>query len=254
MAIEGPWCARLSHRGRGDRRTLRRHAPREGHDPPHRAAVISCSPLSRHLRRRGRRQRAPFATTRARRSTSKYAYLVQTTDAMSNAPMRRLILLGQGHEPEDRVVRQDVVRGRRPGRRASRSTSSGPAPQLLARDERPEGAIPGTEPKTSFTGTDDAKKWQGTLRFDKTSAGGPKVGRSSKRRWSKSLEVSPPARAVVHEAVSRSCSRRLPPARGRRRRARSRSARRSAPTIARSRTSPVQGGARRAIRGDPSPC
>ncbi|MFO1303411.1 MAG: hypothetical protein U1F54_06745 [Burkholderiales bacterium] len=106
----------------------------------------------------------------------KYAYLVQTTDAMSNAPMRRVVLSNK-----------DI--GAKIASCANMSCVDGDLGEGLEVDFVPGPRLnywlvmngqkvqySGTEPKASFTATsDDAKKVAGTLRFDKTSAGGPKV-------------------------------------------------------------------------------
>ena len=106
----------------------------------------------------------------------KHAFLVQTTDAMSGKPMRRLIL-----SPKDI--------GAKIASCAKMSCVDGDLDEGLEVDfvEGPrlnywlvmngqKIQYSGTEPRESLASTaNDAKKVAGTLRFDKTSAGGPKV-------------------------------------------------------------------------------
>ena len=106
----------------------------------------------------------------------KHAFLVQTTDAMSGKPMRRLIL-----SPKDI--------GAKIASCAKMSCVDGDLDEGLEVDfvEGPrlnywlvmngqKIQYSGTEPKESLASTaNDAKKVAGTLRFDKTGAGGPKV-------------------------------------------------------------------------------
>ena len=106
----------------------------------------------------------------------KHAFLVQTTDAMSGKPMRRLIL-----SPKDI--------GAKIASCAKMSCVDGDLDEGLEVDfvEGPrlnywlvmngqKVQYSGTEPKESLASTaNDAKKIAGTLKFDKTAAGGPKV-------------------------------------------------------------------------------
>ena len=106
----------------------------------------------------------------------KHAYLVQTTDAMSNKPMRRLIL-----SPKDigakiascakmSCVDGDLDEG------VEFDFVDGPRLNYWLVMNGQKIQYSGTEPKESLKATaDDAKKVAGALRFDKTSAGGPKV-------------------------------------------------------------------------------
>jgi hypothetical protein len=106
----------------------------------------------------------------------KHAYVVQTTDAMSNKPMRRLILspgdiggkiascakMSCVDGDLDDGIEFDFVEGPRLNY------------WLVMNGQKIQYS--GTEPKESLASTaNDAKKIAGTLRFDKTAAGGPKV-------------------------------------------------------------------------------
>jgi len=106
----------------------------------------------------------------------KHAFLVQTTDAMSGKPMRRLILSPKDIGPKiascakmscvdgdlDEGLEVDLVEGPRVNY------------WLVMNGQKVQYS--GTEPRESLSATsDDAKKVAGTLRFDKTAAGGPKV-------------------------------------------------------------------------------
>jgi len=106
----------------------------------------------------------------------KHAYVVQTQDAMSRAPMRRLILSPVDLGPKiascakmscvdgalDDGIEFDFV----PGPRLNY--------WLVMNGQKVQYS--GTEPRESFAATaDEAKKIAGALRFDKTAAGGPKV-------------------------------------------------------------------------------
>jgi len=106
----------------------------------------------------------------------KYAYVVQTTDAMSNKPMRRLIL-----SPKDIGAKINSC--------AKMSCVDGDLDDGIEFDfvEGPrlnywlvmngqKIQYSGTEPAESLASTaNDARKIAGTLKFDKTAAGGPKV-------------------------------------------------------------------------------
>ena len=106
----------------------------------------------------------------------KHAYVVQTTDAMSNKPMRRLIL-----SPKDigakinscakmSCVDGDLDEG------IEFDFVDGPRLNYWLVMNGQKIQYSGTEPKESLASTaNDAKKIAGTLKFDKTSAGGPKV-------------------------------------------------------------------------------
>ena len=106
----------------------------------------------------------------------KHAYLVQTTDAMSNKPMRRLIL-----SPKDigakiascakmSCVDGDLDEG------VEFDFVDGPRLNYWLVMNGQKVQYSGTEPKESLASTaNDAKKIAGTLKFDKTAAGGPKV-------------------------------------------------------------------------------
>ena len=107
----------------------------------------------------------------------KHAYLVQTTDAMSGKPMRRLIL-----SPKDiggkiaSCAKMSCVDGDLDDGRRSRLRRSGPRLNYWIVMNGQKIQYSGTEPKESLAATaNDAKKIAGTLRFDKTAAGGPKV-------------------------------------------------------------------------------
>jgi len=106
----------------------------------------------------------------------KHAFLVQTTDAMSGKPMRRLIL-----SPKDigakiascakmSCVDGDLDEG------LEVDFVDGPRLNYWLVMNGQKIQYSGTEPRESLASTaNDAKKVAGTLRFDKTSAGGPKV-------------------------------------------------------------------------------
>ena len=106
----------------------------------------------------------------------KHAYLVQTTDAMSGKPMRRLIL-----SPKDiggkinscakmSCVDGDLDDG------IEFDFVDGPRLNYWLVMNGQKVQYSGTEPKESLSSSaNDAKKVAGTLRFDKTAAGGPKV-------------------------------------------------------------------------------
>ena len=106
----------------------------------------------------------------------KHAYLVQTTDAMSGKPMRRLILspreLGAkiASCPKMACVDGDLDDG------LEVDFVDGPRLNYWLVMNGQKVQYSGTEPKESLASTaNDAKKIAGTLRFDKTGAGGPKV-------------------------------------------------------------------------------
>jgi hypothetical protein len=106
----------------------------------------------------------------------KYAYLVTTKDAMSGAPMRRLVLA-----PKDigskiascskmSCVDGDLDDG------IEFDFVDGPRLNYWLVMNGQKVQYSGTEPKESLASTaNDAKKIAGTLKFDKTAAGGPKV-------------------------------------------------------------------------------
>lgn len=106
----------------------------------------------------------------------KHAYVVQTTDAMSGKPMRRLIL-----SPKDiggkiascakmSCVDGDLDDG------LEVDFVEGPRLNYWLVMNGQKVQYSGTEPKESLASTaNDGKKIAGTLRFDKTAAGGPKV-------------------------------------------------------------------------------
>ena len=106
----------------------------------------------------------------------KHAFLVQTTDAMSGKPMRRLIL-----SPKDigakiascakmSCVDGDLDEG------LEVDFVDGPRLNYWLVMNGQKVQYSGTEPKESLASTaDDPTKVAGALRFDKTSAGGPKV-------------------------------------------------------------------------------
>ena len=115
-------------------------------------------------------------TYKGRTVDLKYAYLVQTTDAMTKSAMRRLIL-----SPKDlgakiascakmSCVDADFDEG------IEVDFVDGPRLNYWLVMNGQKVQYSGTEPKESFASTaNDGKKVAGTLRFDKTSAGGPKV-------------------------------------------------------------------------------
>lgn len=106
----------------------------------------------------------------------KYAYLVQTTDAMSNAPMRRLILSSKDLGAKiASCAKMSCVDGDL-GEGLEVDFAAGPRLNYWLVMNGQKVQYSGTEPKESFAATaNDAKKVAGTLRFDKTGAGGPKV-------------------------------------------------------------------------------
>ena len=106
----------------------------------------------------------------------KYAYLVQTTDAMSGAPMRRLILSSKDIGAKiASCAKMSCVDGDL-GEGLEVDFAAGPRLNYWLVMSGQKVQYSGTEPKASFAATaDDAKKIAGALRFDKTSAGGPKV-------------------------------------------------------------------------------
>jgi hypothetical protein len=113
---------------------------------------------------------------KARTIDVKYAYVVQTTDAMSSKPMRRLVL-----SPKDIGAKIDAC--------AKMSCVDGDLDDGIEFDfvdgprlnywlvmNGQKVQYSGTEPKESLVSTaNDGKRIAGTLKFDKTSAGGPKV-------------------------------------------------------------------------------
>ena len=119
----------------------------------------------------------------------KHAFLVQTTDAMSGKPMRRLIL-----SPKDI--------GAKIASCAKMSCVDGDLDEGLEVDfvEGPrlnywlvmngqKVQYSGTEPKESLAPTaNDPKKVAGTLKFDKTAAGGPKVDVTFDASFAKDLQ------------------------------------------------------------------
>ena len=106
----------------------------------------------------------------------KHAYVVQTTDAMSGKPMRRLIL-----SPKDlggkinSCAKMSCVDGDLDdGMELDFVDGSRLNYWLVMNGQKIQYS--GTEPKESLAATaNDAKKIAGTLKFDKTAAGGPKV-------------------------------------------------------------------------------
>jgi hypothetical protein len=106
----------------------------------------------------------------------KHAYLVQTTDAMSSKPMRRIIL-----SPKDlgakiaSCARMSCVDGDLDDGMEV-DFIDGPRLNYWLVMNGQKVQYSGTEPKESLASTaNDAKKIAGTLKFDKTAAGGPKV-------------------------------------------------------------------------------
>ena len=106
----------------------------------------------------------------------KHAFVVTTKDAMSGKPMRRLIL-----SPKDiggkinscakmSCVDGDLDEG------IEFDFVDGPRLNYWLVMNGQKVQYSGTEPKESLSSSaNDAKKVAGTLRFDKTAAGGPKV-------------------------------------------------------------------------------
>lgn len=119
----------------------------------------------------------------------KHAYLVQTTDSMSGKPMHRLIL-----SPKDiggkiascakmSCVDGDLDEG------IELDFVEGPRLNYWLVMNGQKIQYSGTEPKESLASTaNDAKKVAGTLRFDKTGAGGPKVDVTFDAPFSKELK------------------------------------------------------------------
>jgi hypothetical protein len=119
----------------------------------------------------------------------KYAYLVTTKDAMSGKSMRRLILAPKDVGAKiascakmscvdgdlDDGIEFDLVEGPRLNY------------WLVMNGQKVQYS--GTEPKESLASTaNDAKKVAGTLKFDKTAAGGPKVDVSFDAAFVKDLQ------------------------------------------------------------------
>jgi hypothetical protein len=106
----------------------------------------------------------------------KHAYLVQTTDAMSGKPMRRLILAPKDIGGKiDSCARMSCVDGDLDDG-IEFDFVEGPRLNYWLVMNGQKVQYSGTEPKESLApAANDAKKLAGTLRFDKTGAGGPKV-------------------------------------------------------------------------------
>ena len=119
----------------------------------------------------------------------KYAFLVTTKDAMSGKSMRRLIFA-----PKDigakiascakmSCVDGDLDDG------LEVDFVDGPRLNYWLVMNGQKVQYSGTEPKESLASTaNDAKKVAGTLRFDKTSAGGPKVDLTFDASFTKDLQ------------------------------------------------------------------
>jgi hypothetical protein len=106
----------------------------------------------------------------------KHAYLVQTPDAMSGKPLRRLILSPKdiGGKIESCAKMSCVDGDLDDG--IELDFVDGPRLNYWLVMNGQKVQYSGTEPKESLSATaNDAKKVAGTLRFDKTGSGGPKV-------------------------------------------------------------------------------
>lgn len=119
----------------------------------------------------------------------KHAYLVQTTDAMSGKPIRRLVL-----SPKDLAgkinscARMSCVDGDLDDG-IEFDFVDGPRLNYWLVMNGQKVQYSGTEPKESLAATaNDAKKVAGTLRFDKTGSGGPKVDVTFDAPFSKELK------------------------------------------------------------------
>jgi hypothetical protein len=115
-------------------------------------------------------------TYKGRTATPKYAYLVKGPDAVTKQPIRRLILSATDLSAKiagcktmsctDSDLTEGMSVNLEPGARFNYWVSLD--------DQRVQYS--GTEPVAALSAkTDDAKRMAGTLRFDKTAAGGPKV-------------------------------------------------------------------------------
>ena len=113
---------------------------------------------------------------KARTATPKYAYLVKGPDAVSKQPIRRLILSATDLGSKIAACKtmsctdSDLTEG------MSINLEPGPRFNYWVSMNDQKVQYSGTEPVASLAARiDDAKRLAGTLRFDKTAAGGPKV-------------------------------------------------------------------------------
>ena len=111
-----------------------------------------------------------------RSATLKYAYLVKGPDAVSKQPIRRLIFSATDLGAKIAACKtmsctdSDLTEG------MSVNLEPGPRVNYWVSLNGQKVQYSGTEPVASLaTKADDAKRLAGTLRFDKTGAGGPKV-------------------------------------------------------------------------------
>jgi hypothetical protein len=115
-------------------------------------------------------------TSKGRTANVKYAYLVKGPDAVSKQPIRRLILSATDLSAKIAGCKTMSCTDSDLGDGLSINLEAGPRFSfwMVLNDQKVQYS--GTEPYASLAAkTDDAKRLAGTVRFDKTAAGGPKV-------------------------------------------------------------------------------
>jgi hypothetical protein len=113
---------------------------------------------------------------KSRTTNVKYAYLVQGPDAVSKQPIRRIILSATDLSAAIAKCRSMTCTDGDLGDGLSVNLEPGPRFTfwMVMNDQKIQYS--GTEPVASLVKTaDDGKRVAGTLRFDKTTAGGPRV-------------------------------------------------------------------------------
>ncbi len=113
---------------------------------------------------------------KGRTTNVKYAYLVKGPDAVSKQTIRRLILSATDLSAKIAACKTMSCTDSDLGDGLSVNLEDGPRLNYWMVMNNQKVQYSGTEPKGSLaTKADDAKRLAGTLRFDKTGAGGPKV-------------------------------------------------------------------------------
>ena len=115
-------------------------------------------------------------TSKGRTANVKYAYLVKGPDPVSKQPIRRLILSATDLSAKIAGCKTMSCTDGDLGDGLSINLEAGPRFSfwMVLNDQKVQYS--GTEPYASLAAkTDDPKRLAGTLRFDKTGAGGPKV-------------------------------------------------------------------------------